>query len=105
MISKLLISSPDSCCSAHYIQCKQLPQFQMIMFSSSRLTVFLYRLPGPEDEGYRQTEAGQISTTIWIYGPGTQLHNSLPDTRPAWFCLQHNRSCAIPTPTSECLCS
>jgi len=36
MISKLLISSPDSCWSAHYVRCKQLPQFQMITFSSSR---------------------------------------------------------------------
>lgn len=50
---------------------KQVPQFQMIMFSSSGLTVFHYRLPGLEDEGCRQTEAGQTSITIWIYGPGT----------------------------------
>jgi len=74
---------------------KQLPQFQMIMFSSSGLTVFLYRLPGPEDEGCRQTAAGQTSTTIWIYGPGTKLHNSQLDTCSAWFCLQHNRLRAI----------
>jgi len=47
----------------------------MIMFSSSGLTVFLYRLPGPEDEGCRLTAAGHTSMTIDILArnPTTQF--------------------------------
>jgi hypothetical protein len=59
------------------------------MFSSSGLTGFLYRIPGPEDEDCRQTAAGQTSMTTWINRPGNQLHNSQPNTCSVFSIIGH----------------